>query len=44
VAAADIELSDDEDRALRAASDGFQPITGRAALPGLLRARLSRGR
>ena len=42
VAAADIELSDEEDRALRAASDGFQPITGRAALPGLLRARLGR--
>jgi aryl-alcohol dehydrogenase-like predicted oxidoreductase len=42
VAAADIELSDDEDRALRAASDSFQPITGRAALPGLLRARLGR--
>ena len=42
VAAADIELSDEEDRALRAAAEGFQPITGRAALPGLLRARLSR--
>ena len=42
VAAADIELSDGEDHALRAASDGFQPITGRAAIPGLLRARLRR--
>jgi aryl-alcohol dehydrogenase-like predicted oxidoreductase len=42
VAAADIELSDEEDRALRAASDSFQPITGRAALPRLLRARLGR--
>lgn len=42
VAAADIELSDDEDRALRAASDGFQPITGRAAIPRLLRARFGR--
>ena len=42
VAAADIELSDDEDRALRAASDGFQPITGRKAVPGLIRARLRR--
>jgi aryl-alcohol dehydrogenase-like predicted oxidoreductase len=42
VAAADIDLSDDEDRALRAASDGFQPITGRKAVPGLLRARFSR--
>lgn len=39
VAAADIELSDQEDQALRAASDGFQPITGRAAVPRLLRAR-----
>jgi aryl-alcohol dehydrogenase-like predicted oxidoreductase len=40
VAAAEIELSDEEDRALRAASDGFRPITGRAAAPRLLRARL----
>src|SRR5712671_1537364 len=40
VAAADIDLSDAEDQALRAASDAFQPITGRAALTGLLRARL----
>jgi aryl-alcohol dehydrogenase-like predicted oxidoreductase len=39
VAAADIELSDQEDQALRTASDGFQPITGRAAVPRLLRAR-----
>jgi aryl-alcohol dehydrogenase-like predicted oxidoreductase len=39
VAAADIELSEEEDQALRAASDGFQPITGRAAAPRLLRAR-----
>jgi aryl-alcohol dehydrogenase-like predicted oxidoreductase len=39
VAAADIELSEEEDQALRAASDGFQPITGRAAVPRLLRAR-----
>jgi aryl-alcohol dehydrogenase-like predicted oxidoreductase len=39
VAAADIELSDQEDQALRAASDAFQPITGRAAVPRLLRAR-----
>ena len=42
VAAADIELSDEEDQALRAASDAFQPITGRAAIPRLLRARLAR--
>ena len=31
VAAADIDLSDDEDQALRSASDRFQPLTG----PGL---------
>ena len=42
VAAADIELSDEEDQALRAASDAFQPITGRKAIPRLLRARLGR--
>jgi aryl-alcohol dehydrogenase-like predicted oxidoreductase len=42
VAAADIELSDEEDQALRAASDRFQPITGRAAFSRLLRARLGR--
>jgi aryl-alcohol dehydrogenase-like predicted oxidoreductase len=42
VAAADIELSDEEDQALRAASDAFQPITGRAAVPRLLRARFGR--
>jgi aryl-alcohol dehydrogenase-like predicted oxidoreductase len=42
VAAADIELSDQEDQALRAASDAFQPITGRAAVPRLLRARFGR--
>jgi aryl-alcohol dehydrogenase-like predicted oxidoreductase len=42
VAAADIELSDEEDQALRAASDRFQPVTGRAAVPRLLRARFSR--
>ena len=42
VAAAEIELSDEEDQALRAASDAFQPITGRKAIPRLLRARLGR--
>jgi aryl-alcohol dehydrogenase-like predicted oxidoreductase len=42
VAAADIDLSDDEDQALRSASDNFQPITGRAAVPHLIRARLRR--
>ncbi len=42
VAAADIELSDDEYTALSAASDQFQPVTGRAAVPALVRARLRR--
>jgi aryl-alcohol dehydrogenase-like predicted oxidoreductase len=41
-AAADIELTDDEWRALRDASDRFRPVTGPAALPGLLRARAGR--
>jgi aryl-alcohol dehydrogenase-like predicted oxidoreductase len=42
VAAAEIELSDDEYAALSAASDRFRPITGRAAAPALIRARLHR--
>ena len=42
VAAADIELSDDEYAALSAASHRFRPVTGRAAVPGLVRARLRR--
>jgi aryl-alcohol dehydrogenase-like predicted oxidoreductase len=42
VAAAEIELSDDEYQALQAASDRFRPITGRAALPRLIRARFGR--
>jgi aryl-alcohol dehydrogenase-like predicted oxidoreductase len=42
VAAAEIELSDDEYQALQDASARFRPITGRAALPRLLRARLGR--
>jgi aryl-alcohol dehydrogenase-like predicted oxidoreductase len=37
--AADLELSDDEDAWLTAESDGFRPLTGPAALPGLLAAR-----
>jgi aryl-alcohol dehydrogenase-like predicted oxidoreductase len=40
VAAAEIELPDDEYAALSAASDRFQPVTGRAAVPALIRARL----
>jgi aryl-alcohol dehydrogenase-like predicted oxidoreductase len=42
VAAAEIELSDDECTALGAASDRFQPVTGRAAAPAMIRARLHR--
>ncbi|HEY6497305.1 MAG TPA: aldo/keto reductase [Trebonia sp.] len=42
VAAADIELPDDEYAALTAASDRFRPVTGRAAAPALIRARLHR--
>jgi aryl-alcohol dehydrogenase-like predicted oxidoreductase len=42
VAAAEIDLTDDEAQALQAASDRFRPIVGRAALPRLLRARLRR--
>ena len=46
VAAADLELSDDDDERLTTASDGFSPITGPAALPSLVpslvRARLRR--
>ncbi|HYB86828.1 MAG TPA: aldo/keto reductase [Streptosporangiaceae bacterium] len=41
-AAADIELADDEFQALAAASDRFSPITGRAALQKIARARLGR--
>jgi hypothetical protein len=40
VAAAEIELPDDEYAALSAASDRFQPVTGRAAVPAMIRARL----
>jgi aryl-alcohol dehydrogenase-like predicted oxidoreductase len=42
VAAAEIQLSDDEYQALRAASDRFSPVTGAAALPQMARARLRR--
>jgi aryl-alcohol dehydrogenase-like predicted oxidoreductase len=42
VAAAEIELSDDEYAALNAASDRFRPVTGRAAIPGIVRGRLRR--
>ena len=42
MAAADIELSDEKNQALRAASDGFHPVTGRAAFPRMVRARLGR--
>jgi aryl-alcohol dehydrogenase-like predicted oxidoreductase len=42
VAAAELDLTSDEDAALRAAADRFQPITGRSAIPKLIRARLRR--
>jgi len=42
VAAAEIDLTDDEWQALRDASARFQPVTGPAALPSVLRARLGR--
>jgi aryl-alcohol dehydrogenase-like predicted oxidoreductase len=42
VAAAEIDLTDGEDQALRDASDRFRPVTGAAALPRLARARLGR--
>jgi aryl-alcohol dehydrogenase-like predicted oxidoreductase len=42
VAAAEIDLTDSEDQALRDASDRFRPVTGAAAVRGLLRARLGR--
>jgi aryl-alcohol dehydrogenase-like predicted oxidoreductase len=42
VAAAEIELSDDEYQARQDASARFRPITGRAALPRLIRARFGR--
>jgi aryl-alcohol dehydrogenase-like predicted oxidoreductase len=42
VAAAEIELSDSEYAALSAASERFRPVTGRAAVPAMIRARLHR--
>jgi aryl-alcohol dehydrogenase-like predicted oxidoreductase len=42
VAAAGIDLTDGEYEALRAASDRFRPVTGRAAVPAMARARLGR--
>ena len=44
VAAADIELTDDQAQALSAAADRFRPVTGPAALPGLVRARFGPGK
>jgi aryl-alcohol dehydrogenase-like predicted oxidoreductase len=40
VAAASIDLAEDEYQALNAASDRFHPVTGPAALPRMLRARM----
>ena len=44
VAAADIDLTDEEHGALRAAAERFQPVTGRAAVPQLVRSRLRANR
>jgi aryl-alcohol dehydrogenase-like predicted oxidoreductase len=44
VAAADIELSDEQVRALSSAADRFRPITGAAAVPRMIGARLPRAR
>ena len=41
-AAADIDLTDDQYQALAAAAARFQPITGRAAIPRMARARFGR--
>ena len=41
-AAADVDLADDEYRALGAVADRFRPVTGPAALPAAVRARLRR--
>jgi len=41
VAAADIDLTEDEYQALSAASDRFRPVTGPTALPRLVRARFT---
>jgi diketogulonate reductase-like aldo/keto reductase len=43
VAAAGIELTDDQFGALNAASGQFRPVTGPSALPGLARAQVMRG-
>jgi aryl-alcohol dehydrogenase-like predicted oxidoreductase len=42
VAAADIELTEDEYQALHAAAVRFRPVSGPAALPRLIRSRLGR--
>jgi aryl-alcohol dehydrogenase-like predicted oxidoreductase len=38
--AADLQLSADDDRRLTAAAEAFEPVTGPAALPSLMRSRL----
>ena len=42
VAAADIELTEDEYQALHAAAARFRPVSGPAVLPRMLRSRLAR--
>ena len=40
-AAADLDLTDDDNERLTLAAEAFEPITGPAAIPGLVRARLA---
>jgi aryl-alcohol dehydrogenase-like predicted oxidoreductase len=42
VAAADLELSDEEDAALTSASDAYNPVSGAAAVPALAKVRAER--
>ena len=42
VAAAGIDLTEDEEAALHAAADRFHPVSGPAVVPQLLRSRLAR--
>jgi aryl-alcohol dehydrogenase-like predicted oxidoreductase len=42
VAAADIDLTEEEYQALHAAAVRFRPVTGPAVLPHLLRSRIGR--
>jgi aryl-alcohol dehydrogenase-like predicted oxidoreductase len=43
VAAADLELTEDDNERLTTESDRFEPVTGAAVVPGLVKARRGRG-